>query len=83
MIRCNGFCSGGRAISARRTPAGEPLLLHHAGCSAAWRTRGALLRCIREYCGDVDITALAKLAALPSYHAMQIPPGTPGPEGAL
>ena len=46
-------------------------------------TRGALLRCVREYCGDVDTTALAKLAALSSDHAMRIPPGTPGPEGSL
>ena len=45
-------------------------------------TRGALLRCVREYCGDVDTTALAKLAALSSDHAMRIPPGTPGPEGS-
>jgi hypothetical protein len=56
--------------------------------NSGWRsrsfctTRGALLRCVREYCGDVDTTALVKLAALASDHAMQIPPETPGPEGA-
>ena len=32
------------------------------------RTREALLRCIREYCGEVDVEALAKLRALPDWH---------------
>jgi hypothetical protein len=32
-------------------------------------TREALLRCIREYCGDVDQNALADLQALPEHHA--------------
>jgi hypothetical protein len=32
------------------------------------RTREALLRCVHEYCGDVEPAALAKLAALPSHH---------------
>ena len=32
------------------------------------RTREALLRCVREYCGEVDSDALAKLEALPEWH---------------
>jgi hypothetical protein len=32
------------------------------------RTRDALLRCVREYCGEVEPAALAKLSALPQYH---------------
>ncbi len=35
------------------------------------RTREGLLRCVREYCGDVEPAALAKLSALPEHHAMQ------------
>jgi hypothetical protein len=35
------------------------------------RTRDGLLRCVREYCGDVEPSARARLAALPDYHAMQ------------
>jgi hypothetical protein len=31
-------------------------------------TRDALLRCVREYCGDVDEKALTDLQALPEYH---------------
>ena len=31
-------------------------------------TRNGLLRCVREYCGDIDTTALAKIAALASEH---------------
>ena len=34
-------------------------------------TREGLLRCMREYCGDVEPAALAKLAALPEHYAMQ------------
>ena len=56
MIRCNGFCSGRRAIPATRTPAGEPLLLHNARRTAALRPR--ILRRGRA-------SALAELAALP------------------
>ena len=74
MIRCNGGCSERRATRDEELRLAKSLLLHHAG---------ALLRCVREYCGDVETTALAKLAALSSDHAMPIPPGTPGPEGAL
>jgi hypothetical protein len=33
-------------------------------------TREALLRRVREYCGDVDPVALAKLTALPAHHAI-------------
>ena len=32
------------------------------------RTREGLLRCVREYCGDVDGGALAELRALPDFH---------------
>jgi hypothetical protein len=32
------------------------------------RTRDALLRCIREYCGEVDVRALAKVQAFPYWH---------------
>jgi hypothetical protein len=32
------------------------------------RTRGALLRCVREYCGEIDLDALAKLDELPEWH---------------
>jgi hypothetical protein len=32
------------------------------------RTQEALLRCIREYCGEIDVEALAKLQALPAWH---------------
>jgi hypothetical protein len=31
-------------------------------------TREGLLRCVREYCGQVDNDALAQLQALPDYH---------------
>ena len=30
-----------------------------------------LLRCVREYAGNVEPAALAKLTALPQHHAMQ------------
>jgi hypothetical protein len=32
------------------------------------RTREALLRCIREYCAEIDDGALAKLEAVPVWH---------------
>src|SRR5262249_35189869 len=32
------------------------------------RTLDALLRCIREHCGDIDVEALAKLKSLPDWH---------------
>ena len=32
------------------------------------RTREALLRCVREYCGIVDAEALKRLEALPDFH---------------
>jgi hypothetical protein len=32
------------------------------------RTREALLRCIREYCGPVDADALQQVRALPEWH---------------
>jgi hypothetical protein len=32
------------------------------------RTREALLRCIREYCGEIDPLALTKLKSLPDWH---------------
>ena len=31
-------------------------------------TREGLLRCVREYCGEVDPLALATLRALPEWH---------------
>jgi len=34
-------------------------------------TREGLLRCIREYCGDIHPTCLARITALPAYHSMQ------------
>jgi hypothetical protein len=36
-------------------------------------TRKALLRCIREYCGEVDQKALADLQALPDHHDEEQP----------
>jgi hypothetical protein len=42
--------------------------------NSGWRdrsfctTRQGLLRCVREYCGALEPTALAKLAALPDHH---------------
>jgi hypothetical protein len=33
------------------------------------RTREALLRCIRQYCGEIEVEALAKLNLLPDWHA--------------
>jgi hypothetical protein len=33
------------------------------------RTRKALLRCIREYCGEVDVGALARVKSLPEWHS--------------
>ena len=35
------------------------------------RTRDALLRCVREYCGEVEQAALAQLTALPAFHGTQ------------
>ena len=32
------------------------------------RTRDGLLRCVCEYCGEVEPAALAKLSVLPQYH---------------
>ena len=32
------------------------------------RTREALLRCVRDYCGIVDAKALKRLEALPDFH---------------
>ena len=32
------------------------------------RIKDALLRCIREYCGEVDAEALSKLRSLPDWH---------------
>jgi hypothetical protein len=32
------------------------------------RTREALLRCVREYCGEVNVDCLAELQALPNWH---------------
>jgi hypothetical protein len=37
-------------------------------------TREALLRCVREHCGDVDEKTLADLNALPEHHADAEPP---------
>jgi hypothetical protein len=34
-------------------------------------TREGLLRCVREYCNDVEPAALAKLSVLAVHHAMQ------------
>lgn len=45
--------------------------------NSGWRnqsfctTREALLRCVREYCGNVERAALATLTALHEHHAMQ------------
>jgi hypothetical protein len=42
--------------------------------AAGWRGRSycgmreALVRCVREYCGEVDVDALAKLNKLPVWH---------------
>ena len=33
------------------------------------RQRAILLRCVREYCGEVDAAALAKVERLPEWHA--------------
>ena len=32
------------------------------------RTRDALLRCVREYCGEIDLEALSMLKDLPEWH---------------
>jgi hypothetical protein len=32
------------------------------------RTREGLLRCVREYCGIVDVEALRRLDVLPDFH---------------
>ena len=32
------------------------------------RTREGLARCLREYCGEVDVDALAELQELPDWH---------------
>jgi hypothetical protein len=63
MTRCNGFCSGGRAIPEKRTPAGiaAPSAQRREHCCAAFAI----------YCGDVEAVALANLLALPDHHAMQ------------
>ena len=37
-------------------------------CRSFCRTREALLRCIREYCGLVDEGAVKQVAALPEWH---------------
>ena len=37
-------------------------------CHSFCRTREALLRCIREYCGSVDESASKQVAALPEWH---------------
>jgi len=34
-------------------------------------TREGLLRCIREYCGEIDTAAFALIKALPAYHSRQ------------
>ena len=45
--------------------------------NSGWRnrsfctTRVELLRCVREYCGEVGPAALAKLIALPEHHGTQ------------
>ena len=45
--------------------------------NAGWRDRSfcttleALLRCVREYCGDIEPAALEKLNALPTRHEVQ------------
>ena len=45
--------------------------------NSGWRdrsfctTRDGLLRCVREYCGDVEPAALAKLTILPEHYAIQ------------
>ena len=45
--------------------------------NSGWRdrsfctTREGLLRCVRQYCGDVEPAALAKLTTLPEHYAMQ------------
>jgi hypothetical protein len=47
--------------------------------NSGWRdrsfctTREVLLRCVREYCGEVDQNALADLLALPDHHALEQP----------
>jgi len=32
------------------------------------RTREGLLRCVREYCGEISVEAVSKLQALPVWH---------------
>ena len=62
MIRCNG------ELQRRK---GNPRTKN-----SGWRnrsfctTREGLLRCVREYCGDVDLVALAELTTLPAHHAI-------------
>ncbi len=40
---------------------------HRSHC----RTKEGLLQCVREYCSNVDPSALSKLASLPDFHGMQ------------
>lgn len=40
-------------------------------------TRAGLLRCVREYCGEIDVDALALLRALPEWHPDRQQRGTP------
>ena len=66
MIRCNRFCSGGRAIPARRTL--------DTGAADSPGGQEALLRCIREYAGEVDLEALRQTSVAPRLAPRLGPP---------
>ena len=54
--------------ATRKIPNLGKYLIQLAGELCAYR---AVLRCVREYCGDVEPAALATLTTLPEHYAMQ------------
>ena len=60
MTRCNG------SLQRRK---GNPRTKNSGWRDRSFcRTRDTLLRCIREYCGEVDAEALSQLKSLPDWH---------------
>ena len=77
MSPCNGSCSGGRAMAAARTRAGEtgPIAERERPYCAASVSIAACrikvkTRCTQEYQGP-EKTALKQLRALPEWHIDQ------------
>ena len=83
MTRCSGF-SG--AVAGQERGA-------QASLRSRWRkwvgrsfctSRRGLLRCVREYCGDVAPAALAVIERLPEFHHEQTKPaGAMTPAGSI